>query len=73
MRLPGGYDSYPQDIVISPLSSEEIENMIQREKNPKVAEGLKLYAAGRENYYYSSSEDKHFISEGISKSQGRSK
>lgn len=73
MVLPGGYDPYPQDVVISPLSHEEIETMIQRENNPKVAEGLRVYAVGRENYYYSTSEDKYFVSEGISQSQGISK
>ncbi len=47
--------------------------MIQRENNPKVAEGLREYAAGRENYYYSTSEDKNFICEGIQQSQGKSR
>ena len=38
MALLGGYDPY---VVIPPLSQEEIEVMIQRESNPKVAEGLR--------------------------------
>lgn len=67
MNFNKGYDTYPQDIVISPLSKEEIEIMIQRETNPKVAEGLRSYAVGRENYYYNSQQDKYFISEGTLK------
>ena len=73
MVLPGGGNLYPQDVVISPLSREEIEAMIQRENNPKVAEGLREYAAGRENYYYSTYEDKNFICEGIQQLQGKSR
>lgn len=73
MVLLGGYDSYPQDVVISPLSQEQIEAMIQRETNPKVAKGLRAYAVGRENYYYNSADDKNFVSEGISQSQGMSR
>lgn len=70
MALLGGYDPY---VVIPPLSQEEIEVMIQRESNPKVAEGLREYAVGRNTYSYNSAEDKHFISEGISQSQGISR
>lgn len=73
MVLLGGYDPYPQNVVIPPLSQEEIEVMIQRESNPKVAEGLREYAVGRNTYSYNSAEDKHFISEGISQSQGISR
>lgn len=73
MILLGGYEPYPQNVVIPPLSQEEIEVMIQRESNPKVAEGLREYAAGRNTYSYNSAEDKHFISEGISQSQGISR
>lgn len=69
--LDGG--PYPQNVVIPPLSQEEIEVMIQRESNPKVAEGLREYAVGRNTYSYNSAEDKHFISEGISQSQGISR
>lgn len=73
METLGGYDLYPQDIVISPLSTDEIEAMIQRESNPKVAEGLRVYAVGRENYHYNTFDDEKFVSEGISQSQGMSK
>lgn len=71
MELAGGNDIYPQDVVIPPLSKEEIEAMIQRESNPKVAEGLRAYAVGRENYYYNSAEDLNFVSEGISQGMPR--
>lgn len=73
MVLPGGYEPYPQEVIIPSLSKEQIEAMIQRESNPKVAEGLRAYAVGRENYFYNSAEDTNFVSEGIAQSQGRSK
>lgn len=73
MVLLGGYDPYPQDVVIPPLSQEEIEVMIQRESNPKVAEGLRAYAVGRTTYSYNSAEDKSFVCEGISQTQGFSR
>ncbi len=73
MVLLGGYDPYPQDVVIPPLSQEEIEVMIQRESNPKVAEGLRAYAVGRTTYSYNSAEDKNFVCEGISQTQGFSR
>lgn len=65
--------SYPQDVVIPPLSQEEIEEMIQRESNPKIAEGLRECAVGRENYYYNSAEDRNFICKNMSNSQGISR
>lgn len=73
MVLLGGYDTYPQDVVIPPLSQEEIEVMIQRESNPKVAEGLRKFAVGRTTYSYNSAEDKNFVCEGISQTQGFSR
>lgn len=73
MVLLGGYDQYPQDVVIPPLSQEEIEVMIQRESNPKVAEGLRAFAVGRTTYSYNSAEDKSFVCEGISQTQGFSR
>ena len=73
MVLLGGDDPYPQDVVIPPLSQEEIEVMIQRESNPKVAEGLRAYAVGRTTYSYNSAEDKSFVCEGISQTQGFSR
>lgn len=73
MVLYGGYDPFPQNVIISPLSPEQIEAIIQRESNPKVAEGLRIYAKGRENYYYNSAEDMNFISEGIPKPQNMTK
>ena len=64
---PCGGDPYPQEIVIPPLSQEQIEEMIQQETNPKVAEGLRKYAVGRDTYFYNSADDKDFISEGVAK------
>ncbi len=65
MTPPMGYDPYPREVIIEPLSKEEIEAMIQREPNPIVAEGLRAYAQGRENYYYNSEADQRFICEGV--------
>ena len=73
MVLPNSYESYPQNIVIPPLSKEEIETMIQRENNPKVREGLRKYAVDRTTYSYNSNEDKYFISEGITQSKNISR
>lgn len=73
MILSGGYNPYPQNVIIPPLSQKEIESMIQRESNPKVAEGLRKYAINRNTYSYDSTKDKYFTSEGISQSQGMSK
>ena len=73
MILPDYSDIYPQDVVIYPLSQKEIDSMIKKESNPIVAEGLREYATGRSTYSYNSSEDKDFISEGISKSKILSK
>lgn len=66
-------DTYGQDIVILPLSQSEIEAMIQKESKPKVAEGLRKYAVGREVYAYSSVYDNSFVCEGVSSSQSISR
>lgn len=60
MELLPGYEHCPQDIVISPLSQEQIDAMIQRENNPKIQEGLKSYAVDRDVYSYDSKKDKNF-------------
>lgn len=72
MILNGG-DIYQQDITILPLSQSEIEAIIQKESNSKVAEGLRKYAAGRETYAYSSLYDNSFVCEGVSNNQGVSR
>lgn len=60
-----GYQDYPDDIVISPISKFEIEQKIVREDNPKVQEGLRELSIGREEYNYNSKEDQHFIRKGV--------
>ena len=70
--LPGGYDPYPQDVVISPLSQEEIEAMLKRE-NPIVAEGLREFAVDRETYHYSTADDPYFLREGFEQSENISR
>jgi len=56
-----GYQDYPEDIVITPLSKFEIEQKIIRESNLKVQEGLKELSKDRENYNYNSSYDNDFL------------
>lgn len=73
MSLLGGYNSFPQDVVIPPLSKETIDMMIQSESNPKVAEGLKKYSTGRDTYFYDSTQDKYFVSAGVENPKESSK
>ncbi len=72
MILQTDFD-YPQDVVISPLSKEQIEKMIETETNPLVAEGLRDFAANRESYYYNSAEATDFIRDGFSETQNISR
>ena len=60
-----GYQDYPEDIVITPLSKFEIEQKIIRESNLKVQEGLKELSKDRENYNYNSSYDNDFLKTGF--------
>ncbi len=69
MTMIGGYDSYPTEIVIKPLSPEEITAIISKEPDLKIQEGLKEYAVGRENYYYSSLDDPYFIYQQLGNNQ----
>lgn len=69
MTMIGGYDSYPTEIVIKPLSPEEITAIISKEPDLKIQEGLKEYAVGRENYYYNSLDDPYFIYQQLSNNQ----
>ena len=66
-----GYQDYPDDIVISPISKFEIEQKIVREENPKVQEGLRELSIGREEYNYNSKEDQHFIRNGVEETRNR--
>lgn len=64
MILRGGYNPFDREIIIPPLSPDEIESMLQSEKNKLVAEGLKEYAKDREIYSYNSQDDPSFIYQG---------
>lgn len=66
MKQIGGYE-HPMPVVIPTLSSEQIDAMIQRESDPKVREGLKKLAVGRENYYYNPELGKNYTSETVGK------
>ena len=48
---------------------EELRNQLAE----KVDEGLRVFADGRENYYYNSTEDRNFIHEGLTETQSRTK
>ena len=71
MVLLGGYDPYPQNVNIPPLSQEKIAEMLQEEDDSKVRAGLSKFAIGRDQYSYDSSKDKDFIHKGFSESQGK--
>ena len=66
-----GYQDYPEDIIISPISKFEIEQKIIREENTKVQEGLREFSIGREEYNYNSKEDEHFIRKGVEETRNR--
>lgn len=55
-------DPYPRDVKIEPMSKEQIEDILSKE-DPKVAEALRPFAAGRENYSYDSFTDSHYLYE----------
>lgn len=69
----GGHDPFPQKVFIPKLSQEEIEKLINKEKNPKVVAELRQLAIGREEYEYNSVEDKNFAYEGTPHSNGRTR
>lgn len=50
--IPANMTAVRGNIEIPPLSQEEIEMMIQRETNPKIMEGLRACADGRDTYSY---------------------
>lgn len=56
--------AFPEDIIIMPLLPAEIDELIQSEKDPRVAAGLKKYAVGRDQYFYNSRDDRYFVCEG---------
>lgn len=53
-----------EDITIMPLLPAEIDELIQSEKDPRVAAGLRKYAVGRDQYFYNSRDDRYFVCEG---------
>ena len=58
MYIANGYNLWPvPEVNIHPLMESEIETMIARESDPRVAEGLRKYAEGRTTYRYSSNGD----------------
>ena len=55
MFIANGYNTFPvPDVTIHPLMQAEVDAMIARESDIRVAEGLKEYAVGRTTYSYSS-------------------
>ena len=63
MELPFGDNAYPKEVVIKPLTRDEIDALLDNETNPTVIRGLEQFAAGRETYSYDSKTDKHFLYE----------
>lgn len=59
MFIANGYNTYPvPEVTIHPLMQAEVDAMIARESDERVAEGLKEYAVGRTTYSYSSGSGK---------------
>lgn len=57
MYIANGYNTYPvPEVVIHPLMESEIEKMISKESDERVATGLREYAKGRTSYSYSSND-----------------
>lgn len=55
MFIANGYNTYPvPDVTIHPLMQSEVDAMIAREADERVANGLREYAVGRTTYSYSS-------------------
>lgn len=55
MYIANGFNLYPvPDVEIHPLMEDEIEAMLARESDERVANGLRKYAVGRTTYRYSS-------------------
>ena len=55
MYIANGFNTYPvPPVTIHPLMESEVEAMIARESDSRVAEGLRKYAEGRTSYSYSS-------------------
>lgn len=69
----GFHGQFPEEVIIQPLSKEDIEEMITKEKNTKVEEGLRKLAQGRDTYYYDSKKDPHFKYVGFDNSKGISR
>ena len=67
MKLPNDLVPSNKEIVINNLSSDEIEVIIKKENNPKVEEGLRRLAVGRENFYYNNMSDPNYVCDGIEK------
>lgn len=57
-------NEFREDITIMPLLPAEIDELIQSEKDPRVAAGLRKYAVGRDQYFYNSRDDRYFVCEG---------
>ena len=60
-KVPERFDFGRQ--VISPMSQSDIEALIAKEKDAKVAEGLRKYSINRDKFYYDSFDDKEFLSQ----------
>lgn len=55
----------PSDIIIDPKFPEDVEADISREEDPRVQEGLRKLAQGREKYKYTTLDDPYFINNPI--------
>ena len=64
--------TFPEEVIISELSKEEIDNLISEAKDPKIQEGLRMWAQGRDKMHYYSKEDSNFKREGFNEQKSLS-
>ena len=56
-------DPYMVSWEIPRMSTDNIEELLSKETDPKIAEGLRQYSEGREDFYYNTELDKQFSKE----------
>ncbi len=56
-----GINEYTDSIEIPDMTEFEVQEMVNKETNPKVREGLAGYAQSRAGYHYNSAEDPNFV------------
>ena len=66
-----GQQTTEEEVFIGPKTQEEIEEMIQKENDPVLQEGLRAFAKDRDSYSYHSELDDHYINKNNEESKTR--